>query len=110
MELIAMIRNKTNGITFAMRLVRQGEAYGRNNCLTHDQAEPLVEFYDTRYRFESSPAGTMLGQFTGGRYNLSTLLQHPGAGLCLHGGVAEWTVDRQAFLLAQDLLTNWTAR
>ena len=34
---------------FNVRIVRAGDRYGRDNCLTHDKDEPLVEFYDSRY-------------------------------------------------------------
>ncbi|UVD36649.1 hypothetical protein RCXUPER_231 [Rhodobacter phage RcXuper] len=108
MEKIADIRAE-NGITFRLRLVRKGEAYGRNNCLTNE-GEPLVEFYDTRFTFDSSPSGVMLGQFTGGRYYAETLLKSGNAGLILDGGSEAWRMGAESFRLAQSIIRNWLAR
>ncbi len=69
---------------WAIRVVEQGESYGKDDCLTHDGTVPLVEFYDTRY------GHTDLGQFVS-RYSLDTLLNHEG-GLCLDGGVPNWNI------------------
>jgi hypothetical protein len=110
METLALI-NAANGIAFTMRLVRKGDQYGRDNCLTHDKAEPLVEFYDSRYAFDRTPAGTVLGQFTGGRYYAATLLEGSAdRGLALSGGGRAWTLDAEAFALARAILRNWIAR
>lgn len=70
------------------RLVRAGENYGLNNCLTHEGDDPLVEFYDGRYDH------TEFGQFVA-RYSMSTLLGHEG-GLCLDGGVSQWSLSEEA--------------
>jgi len=56
------------GITWAVRYVRESELYGRDLCLVHEEEDPLVEFYDTRYPH------TPIGQFVS-RYFLSTLLE-----------------------------------
>ena len=79
---------------WAVRIVRTGDAYGLDDRLTHDKADPLVEFYDTR---QAGPKFGPRGQFVS-RYDLSTLLDHrPGAGLCLQGGVPSWTVTGADF-------------
>ena len=58
-------------------LVNQGDKYGLNNCIVHDEADPLVEFYDPRH-FVS-------------RYYLSTIMEiEPGQGLCLDGSRYEY--------------------
>ena len=73
-----------------MRIVRRGDQYGLDGCLTHDKDEPLVEFYDTRYEAGSWSG---FGQFVS-RYYVGTLLEHSDRhGLILHGGVAEWVVS-----------------
>lgn len=103
----ASIRNTSTGIVFTMRLVAQGNRYGRENCLTNEKAEPLVEFYDSRYPFDRDPAGEILGQFVS-RYYVETLMKAPNAGLCLDGGNREsWSLDRETFDLARTLLHNW---
>ena len=47
-----------------------------------------VEFYDTRFNH------TIFGQFTGGRYNVDTILQDRDAtrGIMLNGGERDWAV------------------
>ena len=53
-------------------LIKRGEKYGLNNCVTHNETEPLIEFYDPRHFVR--------------RYYLSTILEiEPGQGLCLEG-------------------------
>lgn len=78
--------------------------------LTNESADPFVEFYDTRYQFDCDENGHVLGQFVT-RYNLSTLNGESEysngkigerGGLCLDGGVPEWSLDQQA---AQEALT-----
>lgn len=73
---------------FTVRLVRNGDKYGRDFCLTHDRYEPLVEFYDTHYMH------TEFGQFVN-RYYASTLLERDTGGLCLDGGVPAWAVSAE---------------
>ena len=71
-----------------VRIVNQNDRYGLDNCLTHNQAEPLVEFYDARYPF------TAYGQFVS-RYYMTTLLDRSEAyGLDLDGGIRDWKIDR----------------
>lgn len=81
-----------NGRIWAVNIVKKGDKYGRDNCLTHDKEEPLIEFYDCRYEH------TDYGQFVS-RYNLSTLLEHhqaPSMGLCLDGGIPDWSINGKA--------------
>jgi hypothetical protein len=80
-----------DGITFAVRLVQKGDRYGLHGCLTHDEDETLVEFYDTRYDHNSDWLEEFTGQFVS-RYYAETLLGHEG-GLCLDGGIYDWQVS-----------------
>ena len=86
------IQQVTNnsGTTFTVRIVRQGDNYGRNFCLTHDEAEPLVEVYDTRYPH------TVYGQFVS-RYYAKDLLRgfikEQPHGITLDGGFDGWIID-----------------
>jgi len=92
MDNFITVTNQNNGIHFHVRLVKQGEKYGLERCLTHDKTDPLVEFYDARYVKGFEP----LGQFVS-RYYLSTLLERNNDyGLCLDGGVPNWYVDEEA--------------
>ena len=82
------------GRPWVVRLVFSGDKYGLDFKLVHDKDEPLVEFYDGRHEH------TDYGQFVS-RYYADTLLKgfQPGAtGLCLDGGIPEWTIGRQAYL------------
>lgn len=82
-----------NEIDFIARRINKGDRYGLNDCLTHDEDQPLIEFWDCRYSHDS------LGQFTGGRYYVGTILESNRAtGLNLHGGVPEWKVDQGSLL------------
>ena len=53
-------------------LVKRGDKYGVDGCLVHNEADPLIEFYDPRHFVR--------------RYYLSTILEiEPRQGLCLEG-------------------------
>lgn len=111
----AFIESASNGKTFTMRLVRQGDRYGRAHCLTHDNARPLVEFYDSAYAFERDESGEVLGQFVS-RYYADTLTRdtdfaYGKRGLCLDGGnAAVWSIDAHGMKAAIETLNDWLAR
>lgn len=81
----------SHGIPFNVRLIKQGEKWGIDRCVTHDKIDPLVEFYDARYTKITS-----LGQFISSYY-LSTLIITKSCreGLNLHGGEPDWYIDKQ---------------
>jgi hypothetical protein len=76
-----------------VRIVKTGDKYGRDMCLTNDKA-PMVEFYDSRYPH------TQYGQFVS-RYYISTILSQDSRGgeysngLCLDGRVPAWQVSAE---------------
>lgn len=90
---------------FNVRIVRAGDRYGRDNCLTYDKDEPLVEFYDNRYPH------TEHGQFVS-RYYVATILgtDRYGSGeggLCLDGGNRDqWTVSEKDMDTVREYLKN----
>jgi len=94
---------------FNVRIVNNGDKYGREFCLTHDEDKPMVEFYDRRYPH------TQYGQFVS-RYYVGTLLGHDGfyggqptGGLCLDGGNADsWTVSAEDMILVRAYLQAMT--
>lgn len=97
---------------FAVVIVRPGERYGRDFCLVnekdaHGDGSTMVEFWDLDHKHGPvRPGSPVLGQFTGSRYYLSTLLEdggRTGRGLNLDGGIPAWTVDG----LAMDEVGNW---
>lgn len=81
-----------------VRLVRQGGRYGRQDCLTHRDTEPLVEFYDARA--DEAKFGPR-GQFVS-RYFAATIAKFPPErGLALDFGVPAWTVTPEEMAQAQ---------
>lgn len=82
-----------HGVAFpdcTVRLVHRGDRYGRDGCLTHDEDEPLVEFFDND--FDHEPWMGIRAQFVS-RYYISTLLESdPYRGLCLDGSIPKWTL------------------
>jgi hypothetical protein len=119
------ITNAQTGREFRVRIVKEGEAYGRDMCLIHDKVDPLVEFYDVKHEFDVAPDGAPLGQFVS-RYYLSTLmgegaLSGPSIftedqGLNLDGGVDVWSIDAigmadvELFLYEQGLINEMTSK
>ena len=86
-----------SGIEWGVKLLLEGDKYGLDDCLTHDEEDPLVEFYDRQHADADAPEGQFVS-----RYNLSTLLKSDryddvkerwARGLNLHGGVEAWTVS-----------------
>jgi len=63
----------------------------------------IVEFYDCDYEH------TRYGQFTGGRYYLSTILSgfEEGSGLDLHGGVPGWEVHPKCYTRVMEWLSAY---
>lgn len=86
---------------FNVRIVFTGEGYGVNDCIVNEEREPLVEFYDDRYH--SKRANHNRGQFVS-RYYASTLLEGKNRGLCLDGGVREWTVSAEDMEIVREHL------
>lgn len=98
---IKVLLDEATRLTWAIRVIEQGDHYGLEDCLTHDKVEPLVEFFDTRYPH------TDLGQFVS-RYSLGTMLGAKSslqAGLCLYGGVPEWAISARCFKAVHAWLT-----
>jgi len=107
-----------SGIRWCVRIVFEGDGYGLNHCLTHDETEPMIEFYDmdSEARMKMIRTGDKTeaylaeeyGQFVG-QYSLSslkfdevldgkTLTDWSKRGLNLDGGVDRWSVS-SAFMV-----------
>lgn len=101
-----------------VHLVKEGEHYGANNSLVHNEKDPLVEFWD----MSTDKAKFSEGQFVS-RYYLSTLLDNKwGSSLdemvagnrafCLDADVPSWIVapadlkDIAAWLKEKDVQLN----
>ena len=107
-----------SGVRWCVRIVFEGDDYGLNHCLTHDETEPMIEFYDMDSRAAELMRGSddkteaylaeEYGQFVS-RYCWSTLkfdeilngktpTDWSKRGLNLHGGVDRWSVS-SAFMV-----------
>ena len=79
-------KNKSTDKSWMVRIVKQGDKYGLNNCLTHDKPVSLVEFYDTSK-----------GEQFVSRYYVETFMDiSDGAGLMLYSGCPAWSLDRES--------------
>jgi hypothetical protein len=102
----------SEGTPFNVRLVRVGECFGRDDCLTHGAAMygrpaqpdalPMIEFYDASQ--DPAKFGPR-GQFVS-RYNFDTIANsvRENRGILLDGGIPVWFVTadnvREAFTWA----------
>lgn len=98
------------GREFLVKILCEGDSYGLDKCLTHNEGERLVEFYDLTY---ANPEETKdkfgpEGQFVA-RYYVSTLLEDKGdCGLCLCGHEPVWNIDAKTMKKVRAfLLKNW---
>lgn len=92
------------GVPFNLRIVRHGDRYGLRDCLTHDSARPMVEFYDARYT--DAQGFTPRGQFVS-RYFVRTLLDGSASGLMLEGSEREWDIDGATMARVRDYLRGF---
>jgi hypothetical protein len=88
-----------------VRFVRKGDRYGLNHCLTHEEAEPLVEFYDREFAGDTFPDE---GQFVS-RYYVSTLLKRGGGALNLDDGIEAWSISADGMREAMGHVAVWQA-
>lgn len=111
------------GREFAVRFVDVNETYGLNFCLINNgkdklsSGDPLVEFWDRTHPHEPvEPESNVLGQFTGGRYSVFTLLGLDSygsgvGGLCLDGGNRDvWSVDEASMRAVRAWLSGILGR
>ena len=99
------------------RLVRLGDRYGLNGCITHSledshthNKESMIEFYTL---IGEDKDGDLVwdgvkGDWFVSRYYLSTFMEVPG-GLCLDGGMPSWTLERAQVAAVQETLRQFKA-
>ncbi len=81
------------GTCFGVRLIRKGEKWGLNDCLTHDREDPLVEIIDLDVDRTKFPDGQHVSY-----YGRSTLLERGElVGLDMLGYEPKWKLDGAAF-------------
>lgn len=110
------------GRTWRIKVLNEGDKYGLNDCLTHDDKDdPIVEFYDMAHvaealvNFDAGPghlseyrAEIEGGQFVT-RYYISTLRGYhspPSAGLDLVGYEPAWKLSGRMM----DLVMTWLSK
>jgi hypothetical protein len=82
------------GKRYLARFVAKGERYGREDCLTHDRSEPMIEIY--MLANASKPSLDLVkihgprGYFVNRWYFVEFVVSPHGVGpgICLHGGGA----------------------
>ena len=114
MENMLRITND-RGRNFNVRIVREGDRYGRDDCLVYDPSDRefnkddvLVEFYDATYTAKFGERGQFVS-----RYYATTLLgtdefgdgmeEEMGVGLDLMGYEPAWKIDADAM----DIVRLW---
>jgi hypothetical protein len=71
---------------FNVRIVQSGDRFGRDDCLTHEKEDPLIEFY-LRDSADQRSRGFFIS-----RYRASTLVAGGNRGLLLEGSRPDWSV------------------
>ena len=107
MNKIAKFIDNERGQPWTIRIVDKGDAYGRDDCLIHENDEPTIEFYDGENLFDKQESdGTMLGQFVS-RYYISTIMDGKGGGLNLMGYEPKWQIESLAMDSIRDYIQKY---
>ena len=114
MNKIAKFYDNERGQPWTIRIVDKGDKYGRDDCLTYDKDEPVVEFYDADNPHDIDPvSGTILGQFVS-RYYISTIADGGSGGLDLMGYEPKWKMNAlvmdnvRAYLMSYATTEGWS--
>jgi hypothetical protein len=114
MNKIAKFYDNERGQPWTIRIVDKGDKYGRDDCLTYDKDEPVVEFYDADNPHDIDPvSGTILGQFVS-RYYISTIADGGSGGLDLMGYEPKWKMNAlvmdnvRAYLMSYAATEGWS--
>ena len=103
MNKIAKFIDNERNQPWSIRIVEEGDKYGRDDCLTYEKEEPVIEFYDADNEFDKHTDGTMLGQFVS-RYYISTIMDGTGGGLNLMGYEPKWSINSLAMDSIRDYI------
>lgn len=114
MNKIAKFYDNERGQPWTIRIVTEGDKYGRDDCLTYEKEEPVVEFYDADnpHSIDIS-SGIVLGQFVS-RYYISTIADGGTGGLDLMGYEPKWKITSlmmdnvRAYLKAYAKENKWS--
>jgi hypothetical protein len=104
---IAKFYDDERGQPWTIRVIDKGDKYGLEDCLTHEDEEPIVEFYDADNEHTiDEPSGIMLGQFVS-RYYISTIADGQRGGLDLMGYEPKWKMDAPVMDSVRSYLTAY---
>lgn len=106
MNKIAKFIDNERNQPWSIRIVEEGDKYGRDDCLTYEKEEPVIEFYDGDNEFDKHTDGTMLGQFVS-RYYISTIMDGKGGGLNLMGYEPKWQIESLAMDSIRDYIQKY---
>ena len=106
MNKIAKFIDNERNQPWSIRFVEEGDKYGRDDCLTYEKEEPVIEFYDGDNEFDKHTDGTMLGQFVS-RYYISTIMDGTGGGLNLMGYEPKWSINSLAMDSIRDYIQKY---
>ena len=109
MNKIAKFIDNERSQPWTIRIVEEGDKYGRDDCLTYEKEEPVIEFYDGENLFdEQASDGTMMGQFVS-RYYISTIMDGKGGGLNLMGYEPKWQIESLAMDSVRDYIQKFAS-
>jgi len=109
MNKIAKFIDNQRNQPWTIRIIDKGDAYGRDDCLIHDNDEPTIEFYDGDNLFDKQESdGTMLGQFVS-RYYISTIADGGRGGMDLMGYEPKWKIDNLMMDSVRAYVSTWAA-
>ena len=106
MNKIAKFIDNERNQPWSIRIVEEGDKYGRDDCLTYEKEEPVIEFYDGDNEFDKHTDGTMLGQFVS-RYYISTIMDGKGGGLNLMCYEPKWQIESLAMDSIRDYIQKY---
>ena len=87
---------------FSVRLVIEGDCYGKDMKLLWSEKSPIIEFYDASYDFVKDDSGLILGQFVSSYYHDTIMEIDEGIGLTLDISEKDiWVVDSDSIGLIQ---------
>ena len=97
MNKIAKFIDNERSQPWTIRIVEEGDKYGRDDCLTYEN------LFD-----EQASDGTMMGQFVS-RYYISTIMDGKGGGMNLMGYEPKWQIESLAMDSVRDYIQKFAS-
>lgn len=104
METKTEVMARSDGRQWAVRIVFKGGRYGLDDCLTNNDEDPLIEFYDHGNEGVFGPDGQFVSSYglsmLDGSHEYSRAQNWEKSKLVLDGGIPNWWVDGSMVLKA----------